>query len=1218
MPKRLLLISLLAWAASAQIYRISTVAGTGEAALSGDGGPAHLAALSSPSAVALDRAGRVYIADAGNRRVRVVDTDRTIRTVAGASEPVTATGIAVDAAGRLYIGGGSELRVVSPGGAMERVATGEVRFENIAAVAAAWDGTLIVADGARLVRIGRDGTAAEVPTGLDGSAAVSDVALGPDGSIYFLAGESLYRIQGSGALTAVPVGLALDADSRVAVDRGGQVYLSSAGRLWKVSGEAALPLAGGDVPGFSGDGGPAAGAQLNRPWGLAIDQAGNVFFADSGNHRVRVLDAPAVQPALAIYPSNGLVDVWPRLTLQWTPVPGAVSYDVQLGERAGALETVTTTASTTFAPPALRGSTTYFWRIVARSGVLPLVSSPVWRFTTSGLDRAPEVPLHPTPANFAMGQPLAVTLTWEGGAASRFEVYFGDNPSPNRVATVESNRYRVEGLRPETTYYWRVTGVNEASQGSATSSALWQFTTAPAAGYPYVISTLAGAALPVADGTVATAAVLELPRRPAIDNGGNLYFIEGGRRVRRIGPDGRLATVFTPASGGVAALATDAAGMLYIATGEYVIRINRQGQRAFVAGQPGRRGFSGDGGNALQALFDGITSIAADRRGTLYIADSGNGRIRAVSPSGVVRTFAGTGTCGEGERTGNAASAPLCAPTEVAVHPDGAVLVYETGRIVKIRDAGSMEPFAGTGVAGYSGDSGAALEAQVAAGGGLAADTAGNVYVCDRDAMVVRRIDPQGVITTIAGEVDPVDGRAFGFAGDGLPATRAKFGFPDGIAAGPDGSLVIADWYNHRLRRIDAGGFVQTVGGSDTAWGDRGAATAAYLFYPTDVAAGGGFVYVVDSYNHRIRRISPNRSIDTIAGTGIGGGRFGDGDLSGSRTGRPAREAFADLLTSTSIELDAGGQLLFDESRFAWYLPNRNAALQTIDTTGTAVDRIDARVREVGGMARGLAGEIYVSDRAGHRVIRLGPDGSVATVAGTGVAGYSGDGGPAILAQLRSPGALSMSPDGDLYVADFGRIRRIGRDGLITTAANEHANGLAHDRAGNLFVTSNRFVYMLASSGQLLRIAGRESAAGSDAEVSALNARIGEARGLAVTEEGEIVFADTADHRVRRLTRNTPSGISIVSGQDQSAAVGAPFAQPVVLQVNGRAGLPVPGVTLRFTSVDRGIVVPASAVTNANGQVLLRPTAGTRAGDFLVQVSSAGLSGAEIRLRVEP
>jgi hypothetical protein len=260
---------------------------------------------------------------------------------------------------------------------------------------------------------------------------------------------------------------------------------------------------------------------------------------------------------------------------------------------------------------------------------------------------------------------------------------------------------------------------------------------------------------------------------------------------------------------------------------------------------------------------------------------------------------------------------------------------------------------------------------------------------------------------------------------------------------------------------------------------------------------------------------------------------------------------------------------------------------------------------------------LYVSDTLGHRVIRIGSDGAVATVAGTGTPGYSGDGGQAILARLQSPGALCVTQYGEIFVAEFGRIRRIGRDGNISTVLHEHANGLALDRLGRLYVSSNRFVYLLLAPGQPVRIAGRDGATGSSDGVVALNARIGEARGLAVGPEGDILVADAADHRVRRLTRNIPSGLTVVSGQDQAAASGEQFESPVVIRVNGRAGLPVPGVTLRFTSADRGIAISSSAVTNAQGQVSVRPRAGTLTGDFMVQVNSPGLTAVGVRLRVQ-
>jgi hypothetical protein len=265
-------------------------------------------------------------------------------------------------------------------------------------------------------------------------------------------------------------------------------------------------------------------------------------------------------------------------------------------------------------------------------------------------------------------------------------------------------------------------------------------------------------------------------------------------------------------------------------------------------------------------------------------------------------------------------------------------------------------------------------------------------------------------------------------------------------------------------------------------------------------------------------------------------------------------------------------------------------------------------------MAVGPLGELYISDTQGHRVLRITDDGRVNTVAGTGVDGYAGDGGPAILAQMRSPGALAVSVDGELYIAEFGRVRRVGRDGRIVTVANEHANGLAFDRMGNLFVSSNRYVYLLAAGGGLLRIAGSEGGSTSDEAGVALGIRIGEARGIAVSQDNEVFIADAAQNRVRRLTRNRPSALTLVSGGDQSVQISKNFER-VVLKVLGRSGPPVRGISVRFKA-SGGVTVPATAGTNDAGEVSIVPVAGTVAGDYVVTAETTGAPAVEIRLRV--
>lgn len=287
-------------------------------------------------------------------------------------------------------------------------------------------------------------------------------------------------------------------------------------------------------------------------------------------------------------------------------------------------------------------------------------------------------------------------------------------------------------------------------------------------------------------------------------------------------------------------------------------------------------------------------------------------------------------------------------------------------------DRAAINTIAGTGAAGFNGDDQPAVGAQVNNPAGLAIDSTGNLLVADLDNHRVRRISPTGVITTIAGTGAP------GFAGDGGPATAAQLNRPRAMSVTGSGEIYIADGANHRIRKISSGGTISTVAGNGTAGygGDGGPATAAALFNPRGVTlCPDGTLYIADTDNHRIRAVDATGTIRTASGTGTG---------TYSGDGGPA----------TSAALNAPYQL------------------------ACAPD-----------------GRLYLTDTGNHRIRMIRPDGMISTVAGTGTGGYSGDGGPAVQAQIGDPQALALDPAGNLYIAERynNRIRKITPDGIITT-----------------------------------------------------------------------------------------------------------------------------------------------------------------------------------------
>ncbi len=287
-------------------------------------------------------------------------------------------------------------------------------------------------------------------------------------------------------------------------------------------------------------------------------------------------------------------------------------------------------------------------------------------------------------------------------------------------------------------------------------------------------------------------------------------------------------------------------------------------------------GFGGDGGPAKEAQLNAPHGVAVDAAGNIYIADQGNNRIRKVTTAAVINTIAGNGTQGFSGDGGMATAAQLWLPAGVALDPAGNLYIVDQGnsRIRKVTTTGVISTVAGNGTLGFSGDGGAATNAQLNRPSAVAIGSAGNIYIADYYNHRIRKVTPFGVITTVAG-----NGTA-GFSGDGTPATTAQLNSPAGVAVDAAGNLFIADFGNNRIRKVTIAGLISTVAGTRVQGfsGDGDRATAAQLNSPSGVAVdSAGNIYIVDYGNYRIRKITAAGVISTVAGNG-NDGPCGDGD----------------------------------------------------------------------------------------------------------------------------------------------------------------------------------------------------------------------------------------------------------------------------------------------------------------------------------------------------
>ncbi|MGH9663776.1 MAG: hypothetical protein ACRD9L_05075 [Bryobacteraceae bacterium] len=569
----------------------------------------------------------------------------------------------------------------------------------------------------------------------------------------------------------------------------------------------------------------------------------------------------------------------------------------------------------------------------------------------------------------------------------------------------------------------------------------------------------------------------------------------------------------------------------------------------------GVRRQAGDAGPATSALLWSPHGVEADAAGNLYIADTNDARVRKVSAGGTIATIAGTGAASFGGDSGPAPAAGLSFPTSTALSASGDLYVADAAnhRVRKISASGAITTIAGTGTAGYTGDWGPAAQAKLDFPLGLAMDRSGNLYIADTYNNVIREVTADGRIGTIAGHGNPGDG------GDGGPAAQALLSYPRGVALDSAGNLYIADTLNHRIRKVTTDGTIATVAGRGTPSydGDGGGAALAGLNQPSAIGVdAAGNLYIADTGDNAVRVITPQGTIRTLAGSGCAGFAGDNGPAVRAQINAPQ-----------GVSVDANGNVFIaDTENHRIRRVNAQGAIATVagsdPSTGDSGPALAARLFEPGGVAFDAAGNLYVSETASHRVRKVTPHGAISTVAGTGIAGYSGDGGSAMAAQLNDPNGLATDGAGNLYIADTGNnaLRMVNAAGVISTIAGTgdignsgdggpaklarlfNPNAVARDAAGNLYVadSANHRVRKIGVDGTIQNFAGDGQRGlpgfggdGGPAAAAALNYP----RGLAIDAAGNVYIADFFNNRVRKVAAGT-STITTFAGTGEAGGAG--------------------------------------------------------------------------------
>ena len=744
---------------------------------------------------------------------------------------------------------------------------------------------------------------------------------------------------------------------------------------------------------------------------------------------------------------------------------------------------------------------------------------------------------------------IGLCLGWASPSPLHAQPVITTSPTSQAVVAGGSATLTVAATGPGPfTYQWRFNGTN----------------------LPGIITTVAGngSAGQSGDGGPATEAKIDGPQGVAVDALGNLFIGDSGNnRIRKVDSNGIITTV---------------------------------------AGK-GIPGYSGNRGAATNALLSLPQGCSVDGFGNLYFADWENNAVRKVDATGIITTVAGKGTFGYFGNGGPATNATLSSPVNVAVDGFGNLFISDYGnqRIRKVGTSGIITTVAGNGQRGYSGDGGQATNASLLNPRGVAVDSLGNVFIATTDR--IRRVDPNGIITTVAG--NGVTGGPIGpnSSGDGLAATNTSVSSPAAVVVDGIGNLFFA--VPNRVRKVDPNRIITTVAGkfipSFGAYsGDGGAATNAQLNLSSSALTVDAFgnLFIADQGNHRIRKVTfatqPTLVLDHVDARHAGNYDVVVTDSSGTTT--TSSVTVLTVLLPPEIKdqpanrtVAVGGSATFSVSatgtpplNYQWFYDGKALADQTSRTLEvTAVDfskagKYTAVVTNLYGTVTSrvtfltVGAPPAITTQPASQTVQPGANATLTTVvSGTGpftyqwrlngtqipntflvagtdeFPGYSGDGNTATRAKLNSPAGVAVDGSGNVYIADQrnNRIRKVDSNGIITTfagtgykdpttgngaysgdggpAINARLNwpsSVALDGSGNLFIADqfNNRIRKVDASGIITTVAGRTGFGPFADGVIATSAYLNGPSSVAVDASGNLFIADQGNYRIRKVGAN--------------------------------------------------------------------------------------------------